>query len=345
MRLCDFEPSNSMICGNYAVLVDLHVLSLGGQEDTSWFTTSHIEVQIRGDGPGSVLFLCLLSDLRVFPERYVVCVSRPEDASAHHRNPSLPLCEQSRSEYFSSVGETQEPLNSPTKTKKTNFPTPPVREDTQVSVYILYTHFFFFLRAKQASVQQDLCGSTMAEQQIDQRVCAENQKPELQVVKSESGSVSLSRSEQKVLSEANHKVPCSSALTVAGALIGTTQKQERHAENDLPDCINLNGTSAGFCQNEISQETSTKSQASPVSECKKTTLEVELLTPGKQAQRLSLTSNNTAQTNQNRLAASLRSLSVKPASSGSSIGSRSTLREEWSENVPRTSRLRRLKRS
>lgn len=281
-----------------------------------------------------------------------------------------------------------------------NFPTPPVREDTQVSVYILYTHFFFFLRAKQASVQQDLCGSTMAEQQIDQRVCAENQKPELQVVKSESGSVSLSRSEQKVLSEANHKVPSSSALTVAGALIGTTQKQERHAENDLPDCINLNGTSAGFCQNEISQETSTskrcklsdagedphphgakrtclgrppalmqtysaqtskhdllplpplppleakaESQASPVSECKKTTLEVELLTPGKQAQRLSLTSNNTAQTNQNRLAASLRSLSVKPASSGSSIGSRSTLGEEWSENVPRTSRLRRLKRS
>lgn len=34
--------------------------------------------------------LCLLSDLRVFPERYVVCVSCPEDALAHHRNPSLP---------------------------------------------------------------------------------------------------------------------------------------------------------------------------------------------------------------------------------------------------------------
>uniref|UniRef100_A0AAZ1X2G0 SLX4 interacting protein n=1 Tax=Oreochromis aureus TaxID=47969 RepID=A0AAZ1X2G0_OREAU len=415
-------------CGNYAVLVDLHVLSLGGQEDTSWFTTSHIEevttlvqdsvdqrvkqyteflrsrrqpkqkkelasasaFSVKGEKFNLVAnFLkrhsslrCIVKqDLRVFPERYVVCVSRPEDASAHHRNPSLPateLCEQSRSEYFSSVGETHEPLNSPTKTKKT----------------VLQKI------AKQASVQRELCGSTMAEQQIDQRVGAENQRPELQVVESESGSVSLSRSEQKALSEANHKVPCSSALTVAGALIGTTQKQKQHAENDLPDCINLNGTSAGFCQNEISQETSTskrcklsdagedphphgakrtclgrppalmqtysaqtskhdllplpplppleakaESQASPVSECKKTTLEVELLTPGKRAQRLSLTSNNTAQTNQNRLAASLRSLSVKPASSGSSIGSRSTLGEEWSENVPRTSRLRRLKRS
>lgn len=89
----------------------------------------------------------------------------------------------------------------------------------------------------------------------------------------------------------------------------------------------------------------TGSKAFPVSEWKKTTLEVELLTPGKQAQRLPLASNNTAQTNQNRLATSLRGQSVKPASSGSSIGSRSTLGEKGSENVPRTSRLRRMKRS
>lgn len=92
-------------------------------------------------------------------------------------------------------------------------------------------------------------------------------------------------------------------------------------------------------------EAKAESKAFPVSERKKTTLEVELLTPGKRAQRLPLTSNNTAQTNQNRLAASLRGLSVKPASSGSSISSRSTLGEEGSENVPRTSRLRRPKRS
>lgn len=36
-----------------------------------------------------MLFLCLPSDLRVFPERYVVCVSCLEDASAHHGNSSL----------------------------------------------------------------------------------------------------------------------------------------------------------------------------------------------------------------------------------------------------------------
>lgn len=88
-----------------------------------------------------------------------------------------------------------------------------------------------------------------------------------------------------------------------------------------------------------------QSKAFPVAECKKATLEVELLTPGKQAQRLPLTSNNTAQRNQNTLATSLRGLSVRPACSNSSIGSRFTLSEEGSENVPRTSRLRRLKRS
>lgn len=95
----------------------------------------------------------------------------------------------------------------------------------------------------------------------------------------------------------------------------------------------------------VKSKAKAESKAFPAPERTETTLEVELLTPGKQAQRLPLTSNNTEQTNQNRLAASLRSLSVKPASSGSSISSRSTDREEGSENVPRTSRLRRLKRS
>lgn len=39
-------------CGNFAVLVDLHILPLGGQEDASWFTTDHIEVQAQGEGRG-----------------------------------------------------------------------------------------------------------------------------------------------------------------------------------------------------------------------------------------------------------------------------------------------------
>ncbi|XP_073337469.1 protein SLX4IP isoform X2 [Pagrus major] len=419
-------------CGNFAVLVDLHVLPLGGREDASWFTTDHIEdvtAMVRDSvdqrvkqysesfhnrrqpkqkkelAPASAFFVkgknfnlvanflkrhvnlrCIAKqfhgDLRVFPERYVVCVSCPEDASAHHGNLSLAateLSEQSRSEYFSRVGETQEPLNSPTKTKKT----------------VLQK------LAKQASVQRERCGSSTGEQQIDQRACPKKQTGEL-------GAGELKETEsssgQQALPEADHKVPFPRALNEAS--IVTTRKQgltpEQQAERSPPDSVDPNGASAVFCQHEISQETSKRckpsdvgedphpqrakrtclgrppatmqthstksstqtskhdplplpplppaeakaeSKAFPVSECKKTTLEVELLTLGKRAQRLPLTSNNTAQTNQNRLAASLRGLSVKPASSGSSISSRSTLTEEGSENVHRTSRLRRLKRS
>ncbi|XP_039994909.1 protein SLX4IP [Xiphias gladius] len=427
-------------CGNFAVLVDLHVLPLGGQDDASWFTTDHIEevtalVQDAVDqrvkqyteslhnrkqlkqkkelAPDSAFFVkgkkfnvvanflkrhfnlrCVVKqvygDLRVFPERYVVCVSCPEDASAHHGNLSLAateLGEPSRSEYFSRIGETQEPLNSPTKTKK-----------------IVLQKI-----ARQTSVQQDLCGSSMGELQIEKKAYSKDQRGELGGGESESSpEETVSSSGQKATPEADDKVPCSSALTEAMAHIGTTRKQDltrgEQTENSPPDNINPTGVSVDFCLQEISQESSknqryelsnagedphphrakrtclgrppattqthstecstqrfkhdlpalpshppveakAESKAFPVSKCKKTTLEVELLTPGKRAQRLPLTSNNTAQTNQNRLATSLRGLSVKPASSGSSISSRSTLGEEGSENVPRTSRLRRLKRS
>ncbi|XP_026210111.1 protein SLX4IP isoform X1 [Anabas testudineus] len=423
-------------CGNFAVLVDLHILPLGGQEDTSWFTTDNIEdvtalvrdavdqrvkqyteslhnrkhpKQKKELAPAAAFLVkgkkfnlaanflkrhsnlrCiakhLYGDLRVFPERYVVCVSCPEDASAHHGNSSLgvtELSEQSRSEYFSRVGETQEPLNSPTKTKKT----------------VLQKI------AKKASVQREPYGSSMREQNIDQRVCPNDIKCEFRAGESESSpNLTVSSSQQKILPEAEHKLQCPGAITEAVDQIGTTQKQgltqAQQTENSAPHSIGSNGA----CQQEICQETSkskrckpvdegedphpqrakkmclripsatmqnhstecatqtvkhdllpllpipevesqAESKAFPVTECKKTTLEVELLTPGKRAQRLPLASNNTAQTNQNRLAASLRGLSVKPASSGSSISSRSTLVEEGSENVPRTSRLRRLKRS
>ncbi|KAM6997960.1 protein SLX4IP [Tautogolabrus adspersus] len=424
-------------CGNFAVLVDLHVLPLGGREDASWFTTDHVEEvtalvrdavdqrvkqyteslhtrrqakQKKELPPAKSLFAkgesfslvanflkrhfnlrCIVKqrygDLRVFPERYVVCVSCEEDASALHGNPSLAATEQkeqSRSEYFSRVGETQELLNSSTKTKKTALQK----------------------IAKQASVQRELCGSSTGERLIDQRAWPRNQRGEHRAVESQlSPKDIVSSSEEKA---ADHKEPFPRALNEAVAQIVTTRKQgltqEQRAENSHPHRTHPRGASIASCQHEISQETSkskrskpsdagedphpqkakrtclgrppattqtdsnksstqtskhdlpplqplppaeadAESKALPVSECSKTTLEVELLTPGKRAQRLPLTSNNTAQTNQNRLPASLRGLSVKPASSGSSISSRSTLAEEGSENVPRTSRLRRQKRS
>ncbi|XP_063048329.1 protein SLX4IP isoform X2 [Engraulis encrasicolus] len=68
-------------------------------------------------------------DLRVFPERFVVCVSRPEDAvaaaaaAALGGNAARPMVEeqggQSKSEYFSGRGETLDPLNNSAITKRT----------------------------------------------------------------------------------------------------------------------------------------------------------------------------------------------------------------------------------
>lgn len=186
------------------------------------------------------------------------------------------------------------------------------------------------------------------------------------------------RSELNAPLEANHKVPCSDTLIELEAEVRSSQRQKHEAESEItqktskrcepredPGSQLAKKTCLGSCSAPAQIHSTSQtpnhnlplllplppvgamanSKAFPVSECKKTTLEVELLTPGKQAQRLLLASNNTAKTNQNRPAASLRGLSVKPASSGSSIGSRSAFGEEGSENVPRTSRLRRTKRS
>ncbi|MEQ2266261.1 hypothetical protein XENORESO_007297, partial [Xenotaenia resolanae] len=301
-------------------------------------------------------------DLRLFPERYVVCVSCPEDALVHHGNLSLAvteLSEQTRSEYFSSVGEIREVLHSPRKTK------------TSVLQKI----------AKQACVQQEICGSMTEMQQMDQRGFAKEQGLEHESGHSESRPEAVPESDLNAPLETNHKVPCSDALIELEVQICSSEKQKHEADHEITQktskrcepsdagedpglqlakktCL---GSPSAPVQIHSTSQTSNhnlppllplppvrvmaKSKAFPVSECKKTTLEIELLTPGKQAQRLLLTSNNTAKTNQNRPAASLRGLSVKPASSGSSIGSRSTFREEGSENVPRTSRLRRTKRS
>lgn len=256
---------------------------------------------------------------------------------------------------------------------------------------------FKFCRAKQASVQRDRYGSSVPQQQTDQRACLKNQTGEHGTGESESSPKEIvSSSGQKALPETDHKVPFPSTLNEAMAQSVFTRKQgltlKEQTENSAPESLNPNGASSVFCEYEINQEISKRckpsdvgedphpqkakrtclgrppamiqthspeylplmplppveakaeSKAFPVSEWKKTTLEVELLTLGKRAQRLPLTSNNTAQTNQNRLATSLRGLSVKPASSGSSISSRSTLGEEGSKNVPRASRLRRQKR-
>ncbi|XP_021178401.2 protein SLX4IP [Fundulus heteroclitus] len=384
-------------CGNFAVLVDLHVLPSGSPESTSWFTADRVEevaslvrdpVDLRVKqyaeflhnmrrprqkkelAPASAFSLkgenfnlvanflrrhsnlrCVVEqDLRLFPERYVVCVSCPEDASVHHGNPSpaaTGLSEQTRSEYFSSAGEIRALLHSPGKTKR------PALQKI----------------AKRACVQQEICGSTTEMQQMDQRGVPLNRGREHKAGHSEPRPEAVLNAPL----EANRKRPGSDALIEPGAQMGSPQKQKNEAQqarkrSEPSDATGLQlanktclGSSSAPVQIRSTSQTPdhnlppllplpavaavAESKALPVSGCKKTTVEAELLTPGKQAQRLLLASNNTAKTNQNRPAASLRGLSVKPASSASSIGSRSARAEEGSAAVPRTSRLRRAKRS
>ncbi|XP_028845898.1 protein SLX4IP isoform X2 [Denticeps clupeoides] len=159
-------------CGNFAVMVDLRALTLGGQADTSWFThelKEEVSVLIRDAvdlrvkrflesrqqrGPSKhrkeaqpsseplyikgrafhlaayfirrhVNLRCVMKrhcrELRMFPERFVVCVSIPEDTAAHDGNVNLSVnrAEQSQSKYFSGRGETLEPLSSSGITRRT----------------------------------------------------------------------------------------------------------------------------------------------------------------------------------------------------------------------------------
>ncbi|XP_057704302.1 protein SLX4IP [Corythoichthys intestinalis] len=377
-------------CGNFAVLVDLHVLPLGSQEDASWFTTSHIEevtTLIRGavdvrvqqymesiqNGrqpkhkkelvPAAAFIVkgkyfnlvanflkrhinlrCIVKqhhgELRVFPERYVVCVSRPEDATANYTKPSstaTELSEQSKSEYFSRDREIQESFNCAAKIKKTALQK----------------------IAQNVNVQQ--------EQKIEQIAQVEDQSglrnPDTRSLDSVTGvgRTSPIKTEQQVASSnAVHSPDLPSVGLRPHEILPGSKRSKRTKPSDSEDPRPLKAKRTGLASPtaatqpqsiQISQrdplppaQSELTSKAFPVSEYKKTTVEVELLTTGKRDQRLPLASNNTAQTKQNRLAASRRGLSVKLASSRSSISSRSTGEPEQRQNVPRTSRLR-LKRS
>ncbi|XP_064002199.1 protein SLX4IP isoform X2 [Pogoniulus pusillus] len=118
-------------CGNFAVLVDVHILPQGSSKDTSWFSDHEKEelcmlleevvasrikhyletpkqrgqrksMEHASSGP---LFL---TELRVFPDRFIVCVSKMES------NPSAWTCENGvleeelssgTSEYFTESAE------------------------------------------------------------------------------------------------------------------------------------------------------------------------------------------------------------------------------------------------
>ncbi|XP_030628169.1 protein SLX4IP [Chanos chanos] len=413
-------------CGNFAVLVDLHVLPLGGQNNASWFSQDHKEEvtamirdavdqrvkqflesrrqkgqpkQKKDLSPANPLCLegevfhlaayflkrhvnlrCIAKrpsrELRVFPERFIICVSLPECDAAMCGNPNLDLLSgQSRSEYFSGPGETLDPLNSSTITKRTalqrivrqaNAQAKPKTSNLEVqglglplSLTATEEEPSGLAQAQPsnlAAVSEFQGGETEAKAKSPNMTCmGKVERDELTFDQGEGKNQSKSADSQQLNTEVQkgpepEPAGASSEKRGRGTLSSSNEDQPPqekksacheaasvpHTENDTP---------------RLPAKASARSSASGLSACcllmaqGESVLEEELLTHGKQAPSLPLSNSNTELTNQNRLDTSLRGLSVKPASSGSSIGSRLAAREEGRETVPRTSRLRRLKKS
>ncbi|XP_072526392.1 protein SLX4IP [Salminus brasiliensis] len=402
------QPSKFVVkCRNFAVLVDLHVLPLPGQNGSTWFSQEHkeevstlvkdaVEQRVRQflEGhskqrkelsphnplciKGRTLLLaayfmkrhvnlrCIIRQhcrkLRVFPERFVVCVSLPDDDRAPTGNMKLDMTEQSgqsRSGYFSSPRETLDPLNSSTITKRATLQ----KIARQVDAYPP-------AEPEHAINNQDQNqGGTLTQPSIDgvhvalvQEATAQNELKDM--------SMQRDYAANKVISTDNHTEKIDHDCQVeyfpeqndgdhASESVlqnqETTRRRRRNPSSPshqkakrvcLREPFIATGTHSGSTM--ASSRSSTlgpfPNHPSTVAQApSERMLEEVLLTHGKQALHLPLSNSPAKHTNQSRLAASLRGLSVKAVSSSSCISSR--LAAEEKRSVPRISRLRRLKKS
>ncbi|XP_043111015.1 protein SLX4IP isoform X3 [Puntigrus tetrazona] len=309
-------------CGNYAMLVDLHILPLGGQDNASWFSPEHrkevgflirdaLELRVRQfqearyqkiqPKPRKDLTLTgplCLKELRVFPERVVVCASPPENSALPRGNMNLDVSEPSHSKYFSGSGKMIDPLPSSTVTKRA----------------ILQKI------ARQAKVQPQ-------ERQDDQADKAEKGSAEAcHPVTISSGSLLTGESLDAGKAVLSSKLSNSKEVTEPHIATGL-KRRTRTPSSSGEDADRQKTKRSRLGEPAASSDSNNPSSdfAAPDSVC----------SPQPEI----------SQTNQSGLAASLRGLSVKPVSSGSSISSRSVAREGRKGGEPRTSRLRRLKKS
>ncbi|XP_043111014.1 protein SLX4IP isoform X2 [Puntigrus tetrazona] len=330
------------------MLVDLHILPLGGQDNASWFSPEHrkevgflirdaLELRVRqfqearyqkiqpkprkdltltgplclkgGNVHLAVHFMkrhvnlrCIIRqhyrELRVFPERVVVCASPPENSALPRGNMNLDVSEPSHSKYFSGSGKMIDPLPSSTVTKRA----------------ILQKI------ARQAKVQPQ-------ERQDDQADKAEKGSAEAcHPVTISSGSLLTGESLDAGKAVLSSKLSNSKEVTEPHIATGL-KRRTRTPSSSGEDADRQKTKRSRLGEPAASSDSNNPSSdfAAPDSVC----------SPQPEI----------SQTNQSGLAASLRGLSVKPVSSGSSISSRSVAREGRKGGEPRTSRLRRLKKS
>ncbi|XP_041922309.1 protein SLX4IP [Alosa sapidissima] len=366
-------------------------------------------------------------ELRVFPERFVVCVSRLEDAAAARGGNVTRSMEeqggQSSSEYFSGRGETLDPLNSSAITKRTALQKIVKQASAQVdprNPNPLNKNYgkpeALSLSSSSTAAQGDVVPPLSGPRDVGGRAvvggllggivassagaCLEGGEGEVLAPRSKprnerSGTASRKVSANPQQQESNSDPTTST--TTAAITTTTVPPQVQPCVGDDSSSSSNNSVSgrsrkravclqAGLLkqnakrlcvrgssepttevqqQPDSSKRASTRSSVPGPSPCSpppppspqllECVLEVEQEAEhGNQSGRLPLRISNAEQTNSSRLAASLRGLSVKPVSSGSSIGSRLAAKEEKEEreeeeggrpSAARTSRLRRPKKS
>ncbi|XP_059422920.1 protein SLX4IP [Carassius carassius] len=389
-------------CGNFAVLVDLHILPLGGQDNASWFTPEHrkevvslirdaLELRVRqfqearyqkiqpklrkdltltaplclegGNVCLAVHFMkrhvnlrCIIRqqyrELRVFPERAVVCASPPENSAIPNGNLNLDV-------------QATEHCNFKSFLALTNSLSPNLiflHQNKEVDSRVV---IFYGYSSCQCSVSDGWSVVLTGDMH-----CKETKLEFLSYLFVGLGLALV------VSGYPPKKCPVFVAVG-GGARQPKVQPQKRQYDQvdkaekgSAEECHPVHISSRSFLTSEsleegkavLSSATGLKRRPRTQSSSGEDTVHQKTKRSRLGEPAASSDSNNPSsdaaaadsvcslqpeisQTNQSGLAASLRGLSVKPLSSGSSISSRSVAREGKKGGEHRTSRLRRLKKS
>ncbi|KAI4884697.1 hypothetical protein NFI96_014119 [Prochilodus magdalenae] len=304
-------------------------------------------------------------ELRVFPERFVVCVSLPEFEMAPFGNLNMDSMEQSgqsSSGYFPGPRETLDPLNSSIKTKRAALQKIARQANTHPAIEPEHE-----IQDQNLEAALSQLPSVAVEAALQEKGTVKVDVADLSMqrasVADEAGNKGCQTekvrqweaedcTEQRDLDNDSESIPQDHQRTGRRRrrVSGRPTEDFGHQEAKRP-CIRepfiCAKTPCGSTMVLTQDSTPGPSPSHPGATAQASSegmLEEELLTHGKQAPHLPLSNSTAKHTNQSRLAASLRGLSVKAVSSGSSISSRSAAKEE-EKSVPRISRLRRLKKS
>ncbi|XP_066507523.1 protein SLX4IP [Hoplias malabaricus] len=302
--------------------------------------------------------------LRIFPERFVVCVTLLENGMApcgNLKQDMMMQSGQSRSEYFTCPKETQELINNSTTTKKAILQK--ITRQVSANPRPESEHEFQNHGATPSNSTGAVEVSLQVEElaQDDVRDVCVPRPSEGDVVQNNDNSAEKMKQNCNTENTSEHHARDHASDNIRQDLEKTDRRRRRSPSSPREDTDRQEAKRACLQEFLIGAEiqrhsTMALSQSSTLGTspslpgaaaqaASEGTLEEELLTHGKQAQRLPYSNSTAKHTNRSRLAANLRGLSVKAVSSDSSISSRSAARDEEKPSVPRISRLRRLKKS